>query len=140
MEEKFKMMTQQLRMYYSDEEVANYLRWIITSDIAKNYQKNKVDIKYLGIPNICFSLTEKDDEREVELSKQRIKRGFDDSETWSLKNTITKFIIPRLERYEEIANDFLKRDDELVNDVNSFLIAMKLIERENGICLFILHS
>lgn len=130
MEQKYKMMTEQLRMTHSDEEVANYLRWVITSDIAKDYYKNKVDIKYLGIPNICFSLTEKDDEREVVLSKQRIERGFDDSETWSLKNTITRFIIPRLERYEEIANDFLKRDDELINDVNSFLTAMKLIERE----------
>lgn len=136
MGQNFKMMTEQLRMTYSDEEVADYIRWIINCYVPKDYENNKIDIKYLGIPNICFSLTEKDDKREVELSKQRIERGFDDSETWSLKNTIARFIIPRLERYQEIANDFLKRDDELVNEIDSFLTAMKLIERENGVFLF----
>lgn len=40
MEEKYKMMTQQLRITNSDEEVAAYLRWIITSDAAKEYWEN----------------------------------------------------------------------------------------------------
>ena len=43
------------------------------------------DPKYLGIPNICFSLTEDTDRRESEYKEQRIQRGFDDSETWSLR-------------------------------------------------------
>jgi hypothetical protein len=94
------------------------------------------DIKYLGVPNICFSLTDKDDSREPEFIKQRIERGFDDSETWSLLNTMASFIIPRLERYEEIANDFLKRDPELVNAINDFLTAMKLADRDNGTLIF----
>ena len=64
---------------------------------------NKKDIKYLGVPNVCFSLTSENDDREKLFSQQRIERGFDDSETWSLKDSIIKFIIPRLERYEEIA-------------------------------------
>jgi hypothetical protein len=98
--------------------------------------KEKIDIKYLGIPNICFSLTNKDDKREEKFIEQRKERGFDDSETWSLRDTIGNFIIPRLERYEEIAKDFLKRDPELVNDIESFLNAMKLITRDNGACLF----
>jgi len=68
-----------------------------------------VDFKYMQIPNICFSLTDVDDKREMEFKKQRLERGFDDSETWSLRDTIANFIIPRLERYEEIAKDFLKR-------------------------------
>jgi len=29
-----------------------------------------VDVKYLGVPNICFSLTDKDDKREIEFIKQ----------------------------------------------------------------------
>lgn len=62
----------------------------------------KIDLKYTGIPNICFSLTDKDDDREKKFSKQRIKRGFDDSETWSLYTTISKFILPRLKRFKEI--------------------------------------
>ena len=61
------------------------------------------DIKHLGIPNICFSLTDSYDDREKDFKKQRIERGFDDSETWSLTDTISNFIIPRLKRFKEIA-------------------------------------
>lgn len=94
------------------------------------------DPKYMGIPNIQFSLTKEDDKREVDYSKQRIERGFDDSETWSLRDTIANFIIPRLERYEEIAKDFLQREPELVDDINLFLESMKLISRDNGSCFW----
>ena len=90
------------------------------------------DIKYLGIPNICFSLTKEDDEREVDFAKDRIERGFDDSETWSLRDTISNFIIPRLERYEEITRDVLKREDHLVEGVDELLESFKLITRDNG--------
>ena len=92
----------------------------------------KVDIKYLGIPNICFSLTHKEDEREEDFIQQRITRGFDDSETWSLRDTIAEFIIPRLERYEEIAKDFLERDEELIFKINELLEAFKMMEKEDN--------
>lgn len=42
MEAKYKMMTEQLRLTHSDEEVGNYLRWIITSDTAKEYWENNL--------------------------------------------------------------------------------------------------
>ena len=96
------------------------------------YTLGNVDIKYSGIPNICFSLTRKEDDREKEFIKQRIERGFDDSETWSLRDTIANFIIPRLERYIEIVKDKIKQTDEEKEQINSFLTAMKLIARENG--------
>ena len=95
--------------------------------------KKIIDHKYIGVPNICFSLTEKDDDREKEFSKQRFEFGFDDSETWSLRDTIANFIIPRLERYEEISKEFLIRDEELISDINKFLIAMKLTARDEGL-------
>jgi hypothetical protein len=98
--------------------------------------KSIIDYKYLGIPNICFSLTDENDKREEQFKQQRIERGFDDSETWSLRDTIANFIIPRLERYQEIANDFLQRDEELINDIDCFLKAMELISRDNGTCIF----
>jgi hypothetical protein len=94
------------------------------------------DIKYLGVPNVCFSLTEKTDKREPQFKLQRIERGFDDSETWFLRDTIAKFIIPRLERYEEISKGFLNRDEELVKEIEEFLTAMKLLSRDKGICIF----
>jgi len=36
-EAKYKLMTEQLRMTNSDEDVANYIRWIIKSDSSKEY-------------------------------------------------------------------------------------------------------
>ena len=98
-------------------------------------QQKPKDIKYLGVPNICFSLIKKDDKREELFSKQRVERGFDDSETWSLRDTIANFIIPRLEAYENIANDFLVRDKKLIDEIQLFLSAMKLIAKDNGACL-----
>ena len=93
---------------------------------------SKIDIKYLGIPNICFSLTDSNDKREKKFIKQRLKRGFDDSETWSLRDTIANFIIPRLERYLKVAPKMIEISDEEKKDINQFLTAMKLIARENG--------
>ena len=61
-----------------------------------------VDVKYSKVPNICFSLTDKTDNREPDYVKQRQLRGFDDSETWSLTDTICHFILPRLQRFKEI--------------------------------------
>ena len=49
-----------------------------------------------GIPNVCFSLVDNEDSRWEEYEKQRLERGFDDSETWNLDATISKFIYPRL--------------------------------------------
>lgn len=97
---------------------------------------NKIDVKYIDVPNVCFSLTKEDDKRETELKKQRLERGFDDSETWSLRDTIANFIIPRLERYEEIANDFLVREPELIEEINKFLTAMKLVSRDGGSAIY----
>lgn len=54
-----------------------------------------------GIPNVCFSLVDKDDSRWEEYEKQRLERGFDESETWSLDGTIAKFIYPRLQVFIE---------------------------------------
>jgi len=37
---------------------------------VENIKKQKIDVKYLDVPNICFSLTDKDDKREKWLKKQ----------------------------------------------------------------------
>lgn len=95
-----------------------------------------IDPKYINVPNICFSITDKNDNREPEFIKQRLERGFDDSETWSLRDTIANFIIPRLKRYQEIADNFLIRDDELIKDINLFINVMELTVRDEGACVF----
>ena len=104
----------------------------------KRKKKNLEDIpdpKYLDIPNICFSLTNKDDKREKVFSKQRKRRGFDDSETWSLRDTIANFTLPRLERYLEVAEEIINLDDYR-DDINKFKTALELISRDKGSCIW----
>lgn len=54
-----------------------------------------------GIENVNFSLISPSDERWDEYKAQRLERGFDDSELWSLDMTIAKFIYPRLKAFAE---------------------------------------
>ena len=56
-----------------------------------------------GIKNVNFSLINKDDGRFEAYKQQRLERGFDDSELWSLDCTIAEFIAPRLKAYTEAA-------------------------------------
>jgi hypothetical protein len=44
----------------------------------------------------------KNDPRRYQWYRQRKKWGFDDRETWSLDNSIAKFVLPRLKRFREI--------------------------------------
>ena len=93
-----------------------------------------VDIKYSKVPNICFSLTDENDDREVEYSEQRKIRGFDDSETWSLTDTICRFIIPRLKRFKEVRGTPSQLSEEDWNIIlDKMILAFELTTRENGI-------
>jgi len=40
--------------------------------------------------------------REIRYFFQRLRRGWDDSETWNLDKEISEFIYPRLKRYFEV--------------------------------------
>ena len=65
----------------------------------------RIDPKYINIPNINFSLDYNKDNEEKYV-QQRLERGFDDSETWSLDYTIASFILPRLKRFKEVTNGY----------------------------------
>ena len=60
-----------------------------------------MDPKYIGVPNISFSLIDATDKRDVAFAKQRMQDGFDESELWSLNCTIARFILPRLRQFKE---------------------------------------
>ena len=76
-------------------------------DLAKfYYSRDKRDPEVeprdpYGIPNVCFSLVDPDDDRWEKYTKQRLERGFDISETWCLDATISRFIYPRLKAFIE---------------------------------------
>lgn len=62
---------------------------------------NSGDIKYIGVPNICFSIDRNDDDRSKSFMHQRMSRGFDDTELWNLYITIARFILPRLKEFKK---------------------------------------
>lgn len=95
------------------------------------YKKNEIDPKYLNIPNIQFSLTTIDDDREIPFREQRITRGFDDSETWSLRNTIADFILPRLKRHREIIENKILNTGRLYENIDLSIRAFEIVKKEN---------
>lgn len=93
-EEKFYDAIQVINDYYEEafKDGVTY---------ANNNSEVNKDPRYLGIPNINFSL-DYDKKKEEEYHKQRMDNGFDDSETWSLDYTIARFVYPRLKRFREV--------------------------------------
>lgn len=61
--------------------------------------QNKIDV--YGIKNVNFSTINVEDTNWNLFEKQRLERGFDDSELWSLDKTISGFILPRLKSFRE---------------------------------------
>ena len=56
----------------------------------------------INIPNVNFSIEVDHKEIAEDYKKQRLERGFDDTETWNLDMTISAFIVPRLKRFKEV--------------------------------------
>lgn len=96
--------------------------------MKRRIEKRK-DPKYLGIPNINFSLIEQNNKREGEYMNQRKSRGFDDSEVWSLDCTICRFIAPRLKVLmglkHGIPSEFFDKPDEWDVILNKMLYAFE---------------
>jgi len=61
--------------------------------------EERIDPKYIGVPNVNFSIADEEDEKDGEYKAQRLERGFDDSELWNLDCTIAKFVLPRLKAF-----------------------------------------
>lgn len=94
-----------------------------------------LDLAKAGIPNIYHgcALSMKDtDERHEQWKEARLSRGFDDTETWGLWDTIVSFALPRLIRYQEIANDILIRDKKLVKGIDEVIAAFRILKAEGN--------
>lgn len=44
--------------------------------------------------------------RPMRFVAQRLTKGWDDSDTWSLDLTIAEFVLPRLKRFKEVNNGY----------------------------------
>lgn len=91
-------------------------------------------------------------ERDKLFAKQRAKRGWDDSDTWSLDDTIVEFVLPRLKRFKKLNNGYpgefhsLKEWNKILSKmIRGFKLAKKgaynmsdqeKLESQEGINLF----
>lgn len=87
-----------------------------------------------NLPNVCFSLMRKRDKRWHEMKKQRMSRGFDDSETWSLDSTIINFLYPRLKRYYELADGFIVIDNDMRKAIDDMLWFCERYKQDEDNC------
>ena len=89
-----------------------------------------------GIPNVCFSIIDENDTKWDIFEKQRLKRGFDDSEVWNFDATIARFIYPRLLVFidDVISNQCHPVEltfDEWVNILKEMTEGFKLMSQDN---------
>ncbi len=59
---------------------------------------------------------------------QRLYRGWDDSDTWSLDYSLAKLILPRLKRFKEITN--VAYDQERLDDIDKMIKAFEFLGSE----------
>lgn len=96
------------------------------------YKHGAVDPYQAGIPNVCFSL----DPNQEMFKQQRVERGFDDSETWSLVNTIAAFTIPRLEVFMRLSFDMIDWNDKDKEALRDIMVLLDLTTRDEGMWSF----
>ena len=85
-----------------------------------------------GIKNVNFSTINVEDTNWNLFEKQRLERGFDDSELWSLDKTISGFILPRLKSFREKHSSSPKNisSQEWNNIIDKMITAFELINSD----------
>lgn len=59
-------------------------------------------------------------DRVKKHTQQYIENGFDDSDTWGLDSHLAELILPRLQRYKELATGVIVIDFPLDEMINAF--------------------
>jgi len=80
-----------------------------------------------------FDKMDGSDDREEEWAEQRAKRGFDDSELWSLGDTIVKFSIPRIKRFMEIESVRDPEWDRIKGEYEALIEGLELFIKDEGL-------
>lgn len=88
-----------------DEETREERR--LNLAIVNAERAGKVDPKNIdNKKNIYFGLDVDDAVESKKYALQRLERGFDDTETWNLDSTVSRFVAPRLRRFIELNNAY----------------------------------
>ena len=73
------------------------------------------------------------EKRKILFKKQRKERGWDDSETWSMDSTISKFVCLRLKRFKEVKCGYpgflssMEKWDEILDHI---IYAMEVLSND----------
>lgn len=76
----------------------------------------------------------KDDPRIEKYRNQQLERGFDDSELWSLDDTVLQFLLPRLRIFKTYTKSYpadLKSLDEWQNIIQKMIDEIENYKVEN---------
>lgn len=68
--------------------------------------------------------------RSVRFFFQRVRRGWDDSETWSLDFSLSQLILPRLKRFKTLRNSMIISDPEWDHDMDKMIKAFEFLGDE----------
>ena len=75
------------------------------------------------------------DDRWEKYTRQRLERGFDDSETWNLDATISQFIYPRLKAFIEDVKEIKCHPADIefdvwLNNLEDMLKCFKILSQD----------
>jgi hypothetical protein len=74
--------------------------------------------------------------RDIKFFFQRVYRGWDDSETWSLDSSLAKIVLPRLKRFRELYGGRPARltTEEWANIIDEMIFAFEFHTSEERWC------
>lgn len=125
-ETKFEGIIKEVKDTIDKVRVASYNEGYVQANKDKEFDP-------LMHPNINFSLVStlsEIGERKELYKKQRIERGFDDTELWNLDSTILKFVLPRLKAFKECTCGYpgnVKSEEEWQNILQKMIDSIEKI-------------
>lgn len=111
------------------EEMQNTLSYPVEVDNDGNDVFGKKNVNF---SNDCAANVE--DDRCEGWKKQRLERGFDDTELWNLDHTIIQFILPRLKAFKEQLHGYPGNYDSFEqwqHDIDEMIWAMEWYDSED---------
>lgn len=69
------------------------------------------------------------DKRQAQFAQQRLERGFDDTELWSLKTTIAAFCLPRFKLLRQTWP--FEQEKEVIDAMDKIIVAFEIMSRDS---------
>lgn len=86
-----------------------------------------MDIKDLNHKEVCFSLDDGQMKKSDLFKKQRLERGWDDTETYALDVTFGQFMLPRMKRLYELKKEVVLMSEGQKEAFEDMISALEII-------------